>query len=240
MTLRYKEEEPIDVVEWCSTSVLAHEESRASLARESGRVAKLEKEVENLQSQLNEFIEAKKADEAGLMEKFRDLLNEKKVKIREQHRLLASAPRARSPQEKDVVATEGRSPDIKIEEDARGHKPAPSRRSKRKTVTPREESSDDEFEKMEVDAQRQAQAQDSEGDGDRTTSAGSDQDVTASEDEDEESPTTREAASQSTNEVKKNEAPPPKRELPFATKRSAKTAPPPKAAESETESDDEL
>lgn len=239
MTLRYKEEEPIDVVEWCSTSVLAHEEARASLTREREKVTKLEKEVEDLQTQLNEFIEAKKAHEAGLMEKFRDLLNEKKVKIREQQRLLANAPRApRSPQEeREVAATEGRSPDIKIEEDARGHKPVPSRRSKRKTVTPKEESSDDDFEKMEVDEEKEAPARDSEND--RTTEAASDEDVTASEDDDGELPTTRAAASQST-EPRGDEAPPPKRELPFATKKNTRAKPPPKAVGSETESDDEL
>lgn len=218
--------------------MLAYDESRASLARESEKVAKLEKDVEDLQTQLNEFIEAKKADEAGLMEKFRDLLNEKKVKIREQQRLLANAPRARSPQEeKEVAPTEGRSPDIKIEDNATGHKPVPSRRSKRKTVTPKEDSSDDEFEKMEVDEQKDAPAQNSEDD--RTTEAGSDEDVTASEEDDDEPATTRAAASQSTS-GKKNEAPPPKRELPFATKRNAKANTPPEAAGSETESDDEL
>lgn len=218
--------------------MLAHEEARTFLARESEKVTKLEKDVEDLQTQLNEFIEAKKADEAGLMEKFRDLLNEKKVKIREQQRLLSSAPRARSPQEeKEVAPAEGRSPDIKIEDEARGHRPVPSRRSKRKTVTPKEDSSDDEFEKMEVDEQNDAPARNS--DDDRTTEMGSDEDVTASEDDEGEPPTTRAGASQSTS-GERNEAPPPKRELPFATKKNAKANTPPKPAESETESDDEL
>lgn len=252
-------------MEWCSTSVLAHGESRASLVRESNRAAKLEKEVEDLQTQLNEFIDAKKTDEAGLMEKFRDLLNEKKVKIREQQRLLAAAPQALSPQaEEEVVATAGRSPDVKIEEGVRGHAPKPSRRSKRKTITPVEES-DGEFEAMEVDEQKDAPARDSEDD--RTTE-GSDGDVTASEGEDEEPPATGastrsgkgklkkdeevpapRAATRSTDdkeaaeeEKKNDEAPPPKRELPFAgrstwSKPASKPAP---KEESETESDDEL
>lgn len=253
-------------MEWCSTSVLAHEESRASLARESNRAVKLEKEVEDLQTQLNEFIDAKKVDETGLMEKFRDLLNEKKVKIREQQRLLAAAPQAHSPRaEEEVAATEGHSPDVKIEDEVRGHAPKPSRRSKRKTITPVEES-DGEFEAMEVDEQKDAPARDSEDD--RTTE-GSEGDVTASEDEDEEPPATGastrsgkgkkkeeeevpapRAVTRSTDdkeageeEKKKNdEAPPPKRELPFAG-RSTRSKPAPKPApkeESETESDDEL
>lgn len=243
--------------------MLAHEASRASLTRESNRVAKLEKEVEDLQTQLNEFIDAKKADEAGLMEKFRDLLNEKKVKIREQQRLLAAAPQTRSPQaEEEVAATEGRSPDVKIEEEARGHAPKALRRSKRKTITPVEESEGD-FEAMEVD-EKEAPARDSEDD--RTTEE-SDGDVTASEDEDEEPPASR-AATRSGKGKEKNdqeeevpatrvavrspkgkkdkkkeaEAPPPKRELPFAG-RSTRSKPAPKPApkeESETESDDEL
>ena len=243
VTLRYEEEEPIDVVEWCSTSVLAHEESRAFLSREKDRVAKLTKEVEDLQTQLNAFIDAKKTDEAGLREQVRDLLNETKVKIREQQRLLSSAPRARSPRdEREMAASEGVSPDIKVEDDARGHAPVASRRSKRKTVTPKEESSDDEFERMEVDEPKEGPARDS--DDNRTTDAGSDDDATASEDEDEESPIARAVTTQSKQPMKGkkggNEAPPPKRELPFATRRCAKATPPPKGAESETESDDEL
>lgn len=226
--------------------MLAHEASKESLVRETNRAAKLEKEVEDLQTQLNEFIDAKKADEAGLMEKFRDLLNEKKVKIREQQRLLAAAPETRSPQaEKEVAATEGRSPDVKIEEEARGHAPKPSRRSKRKTITPAEDSEGD-FEAMEVDEPKAPPAQDS---GDDRTTEGSDGDVTASEDEDEEPPATsaatrspkggEEAVAEGKN---KAEAPPPKRELPFAT-RSTRSRSTPKSApkeESETESDDEL
>lgn len=136
-----------------------------------------------------------------------------------------------------MAPTEGRSPDIKIEDDAKGHKPIPSRRSKRKTVTPKEDSSDEEFEKMDVDEQKEAPAQNSEDD--RTTEAGSDEGVTASEDDDDEPPTTRAAASQSTS-GERSEAPPPKRALPFATKRNARAATPPKGAESETDSDDEL
>ncbi|MBE3043277.1 hypothetical protein IMZ48_12045 [Candidatus Bathyarchaeota archaeon] len=240
MTLRYKEKEPIDVTEWCSASVLAHDESRASLAAESERAAKQEREVEDLQTQLNELIEAKKADEAGLMEKFRDLLNEKKVKIREQQRLLANAPTAHSPQEEQAVAsTSGGSPGVKIKEEARGHTPMPSRRSKRKTVTPIEEESDGGFEKMDVDVDEQpAPARDSEDD--RTTDAGSDGDVTASEDDEE--PPAKAAAGPSTRGKGKgkDEAPPPKRDLPFARKRGGSAKPAPKAAGSVTSSDDEL
>ncbi|SPO05746.1 uncharacterized protein DNG_08433 [Cephalotrichum gorgonifer] len=250
VTLRYKEEEPIDVVEWCSSSVLAHEETRASLARESDRAAKQEKEIENLQSQLNEFIEAKKADEAGLMEKFRDLLNEKKVKIREQQRLLASAPLGHvEKQEQDVAASGVGGSDIKIEEEeeegVRGHKALPSRRSKRKTVAPEEDSSDDAFETMEVDEEKGVQ-RDSEDN--QTTDTGSDGDVTASEDDsDGPSAATKVVASESKAEKeggKRIEAPPPPRELPFAGRRGAKPKakpkPPPQTPENDTESDDEL
>ena len=69
------------------------------------RTASLEKKVEDLGSkyeeqgntiqklnqQLDELIEAKKEHEALLLEKFQALLNAKKLKIRDQQRLLASA-----------------------------------------------------------------------------------------------------------------------------------------------------
>lgn len=44
-----------------------------------------------LQEQLDEFIKAKADSERELLEKFRLLLNSKKLKIRDQQRLLASA-----------------------------------------------------------------------------------------------------------------------------------------------------
>jgi hypothetical protein len=67
-----------------------------SEAREHAQTldAKLTEQIENnrkLQSQLQDLIEAKEESENALLLKFTELLNAKKLKIREQQRLLASA-----------------------------------------------------------------------------------------------------------------------------------------------------
>lgn len=49
------------------------------------------KTIQKLSQQLDEFIEAKKGHEALLLEKFQALLNAKKLKIRDQQRIIASA-----------------------------------------------------------------------------------------------------------------------------------------------------
>ncbi|KEZ43793.1 Mitotic apparatus protein p62-like protein [Scedosporium apiospermum] len=262
ITLRYKPEEPIDVVDWCNTSILAYEEATAALEKEGQRVSKLEKELEILQNQLNELVDAKKADENDLLEKFRDLLNEKKVKIREQQRLLDTSSHGVPPTVEDSPEAAPPSPKVKKEpKESQRHIPGPSRRGKRKQATPpvEEESSDEDgFEKMDTDEPANARPlPDSEDE--RTTTAGSEEDVTASEDEEEAAPPptklTRRAASartstkvasqtvkSKTSEKAAEGAPPPKRELPFATRKkggAAKAKPPPQEG-SETESDDEL
>ena len=262
ITLRYKPEEPIDVVDWCNTSILAYEEATAALKEEGQRTTKLEKELETLQNQLNELIDAKKADENDLLEKFRDLLNEKKVKIREQQRLIDASSHGVPPTIEDSLEAAPPSPKVKKEpKESQRRIPGPSRRGKRKQATPsvEEQSSDEDgFEKMDTDEPRNAPPlPDSEDE--RTTTAGSEEDLTASEDEEAAPPppsrSTRKAsarpstraASQAVkseaSEKAAEEAPPPKRDLPFATRKkggTAKTKPPPQQEASETESDDEL
>lgn len=118
------------------------------------KVEELESAVKELKDQLEELIEAKKTDETELLEKFRDLLNEKKVKIREQQRILM----ANNIDDAGVFRTQPRSQSKqKTPEPAKGHKPKPSRTSKRKAALPEPEpepeipESDDELDKMEVD-----------------------------------------------------------------------------------------
>ncbi|PKS09708.1 hypothetical protein jhhlp_004329 [Lomentospora prolificans] len=269
ITLRYKPEEPIDVVDWCNTSVQAYEEATKALEKEGERIAKLENEVDDLQTQLNELIEAKKADEAGLMEKFRDLLNEKKVKIREQQRLLATTShRAPPTAEGTPEAAVPTSPKVKKEpKESQARAPGPSRRRKRKQPSPpppEEDSDGSGFEKMDTDEPSNVRpARDSEDD--RTTDAASDDDATASEDDEDEAPpparpnTRKKAAakksegtsSRATTRASKAEAggkaaddaPPPKRELPFSIGKKgggSKAKAVQEPEGSETESDDEL
>ncbi len=110
---------------------------------DKAKLADLETRISELRSQLDELTESKKAREAEMLEKFCGLLNEKKVKIREQQRLLSIAQvdasrldAARASQISQSSAPEER-------------KPSPPRRGKRKAVKEASSSdSDDGFEKV--------------------------------------------------------------------------------------------
>lgn len=212
---------------------------------------------------MTELTTLKKDNETQLLEKFSLLLNEKKLKIRDQMRLLSGAsldPGRVGELEEVRAATQSR--------DA-----GPSRKGKRKAADkpePSGDESEDGFEKMDID---QPVANGSDQDGANTSD-----EATATEDEDEEplppkykkkpaaaakkgspavkkaSPATRKAspaakkmppprtktppARAKTPSATQDEVPP-KRALPFAKKPPAAPAQPQDDG-SETESDDEL
>ncbi|KAL1841412.1 hypothetical protein VTJ49DRAFT_7089 [Mycothermus thermophilus] len=91
LTLPYKEEEEIALFDWCGAALLDREQAQASVRSESAKVTDLEAQIAELRSQLDELTQSKADREAELLEKFCTLLNEKKVKIREQQRLLSTA-----------------------------------------------------------------------------------------------------------------------------------------------------
>ena len=69
--------------DWCGTSVQSRAAIREDLAAATAKARALENAVAELKAQLDEFLRAKESDEMELLEKFRRLLNEKKLKIRE-------------------------------------------------------------------------------------------------------------------------------------------------------------
>ncbi|RYP09855.1 hypothetical protein DL764_000989 [Monosporascus ibericus] len=84
-------DEEISPFAWCVSAIAARARVEEELAAAAARAGALESSVAELKAQLRELIRAREDDEAQLLEKFRDLLNEKKVKIRQQQRLLAAA-----------------------------------------------------------------------------------------------------------------------------------------------------
>ncbi|RYP55448.1 hypothetical protein DL770_010913 [Monosporascus sp. CRB-9-2] len=84
-------DEEISPFAWCVSAIAARARVEEELAAAAARASALEASVTELKGQLRELIRAREDDEALLLEKFRDLLNEKKVKIRQQQRLLAAA-----------------------------------------------------------------------------------------------------------------------------------------------------
>ncbi|KAK3946311.1 DNA repair protein XRCC4 [Diplogelasinospora grovesii] len=232
LTLPYAADEDIELFEWCGAAALEREKFSADLAVQVSKVQELESCVDELKKQLDELVQSKREREAELLEKFCTLLNEKKVKIREQQRMLdsgnakpptsrpAAAAAARSPtpptppsppakarrtgKKSLIAAFEGRRGGWK-----KGRVQGLSRATKRKVLedAPEDaEASDGEaFEKMDVDEAEEATAKQEEADDRQTT----DKDETGSEpddeDEDEESvpPPTR-----STRQRKKPEPEP--------------------------------
>ncbi|KAI0004815.1 hypothetical protein F4779DRAFT_599254 [Xylariaceae sp. FL0662B] len=235
--------------DWCVSAIAAREKVEEDLAAASAKIQSLENSINELKDQLDELIKTKEEDESQLLEKFRDLLNEKKVKIRQQQRLLASA-NVDPERLANVGASQGT---LKRVAQA-------SRASKRK-VKEESESSDDEFEKMDVDQD--------DNRGSEQSDAGLDQQATTEEEEtasgtgesdDDELPpsaaksrknqagpsrrSTRASLAKETPESdtseEDNEAPPPRRSLPFM--KNKKTAAPVSkpAGNDETESEEEL
>jgi hypothetical protein len=186
------------------------------------------------------MVKLKKYYEDDLIEKFSLLLNEKKLKIRDQQRLLASA----NVDPAKAAAVE------RSRKSAKSGSAGPSKPRKRKAgqMGQDETDSDEGFEKMDVENQ-QDEATDSEGERPGTP----DRDSTAeveTEDEDRPAPPAvrktgsgRKTAELNTEQDgSDSDALPPRRDLPFSKKPASKEATPPTAAPtggSETESDDD-
>ena len=85
------EKTEISPFDWCVSAIASREKVQEDLVAAIAKVQTVEDSLKELKDQLDELIKTKEEDETELLEKFRDLLNEKKVKIRQQQRLLASA-----------------------------------------------------------------------------------------------------------------------------------------------------
>lgn len=150
MTLNHKADEAIQLFDWCGAAALEREKFQETLATEKAKVSDLEARISDLRDQLDELTQSKKEREAEMLEKFCGLLNEKKVKIREQQRLLSTAQvdpsRVAAVQAADAARSKIQGP----------RKPAASRRMKRKALEDASgggssSDSDDGFEKVTVD-----------------------------------------------------------------------------------------
>ena len=212
------EGQEIDSVSWAATAV-----QRATLLQDevqdlARKYSEQNKRIEKLNQQLEEFIEAKKAHEDSLLEKFRELLNTKKLKIRDQQRLLAGA-KVDSKQAAKVKLSRTA---------AKSRTPVASRASKRKAngAASASASEEDGLERMPA-----KQKQEDELSEQTNTPEHSDQDVTEDEDDDDLDSASRSNNLPDRSNVVENgrtsgggggkedemqfETPPPARELPF-------------------------
>ncbi|KAL7912774.1 hypothetical protein GGI35DRAFT_262507 [Trichoderma velutinum] len=221
--LKHDENESIELFKWCAETTDALAQSNVALAEAAAHAKELETTVKELKSQLDELITSKQDDETALLLKFRDLLNEKKVKIREQQKVLAAGP---------IQSSQPASQRLQPIESQPSRTPAPSRPRKRKVQPVEASKMEPEEDEMEVDKIK-VEPQDSEQEetAEDTASGGSDDDDNDDEDDD------RPAPKAAPPPTKSAEQPPAPRSLPFVKKAASAKAP---AAEEETESDDEL
>lgn len=242
-----KEDDPdrIELFHWCANSVDALTVSYEAAAKSSAHVQRLEATVEGLRAQLDELVAAKEADETILLQKFRDLLNEKKVKIREQQKIIASVP-----------PSSGNEPSTSTPAQASTKKTTrqltQSRPTKRKAPATGGESVD-----MDVDIKSEPEDSELDNNTEATASGASDDEDNDDENDDDDAnqaskPPSRSKKiealpSQGQSEAqkavqKKVERPPAPRSLPFANRKPPTAAPATTSTGvgSETESDDEL
>ncbi|OAA52390.1 DNA double-strand break repair and VJ recombination XRCC4 [Beauveria brongniartii RCEF 3172] len=242
ITLSHDANEAIELFEWCAASADAVVASNEATAQIQSKATELEASIHQLKEQLEELLKAKDEDETALLQKFRDLLNEKKVKIREQQKVLASgsfsAPKQEEPREPSPEP-EPEAPRTK----ARGRKPAATRARKRKAVAPAKEESDEEDVAGELSP---IKLEPEDTDDGQTTEATASVDGDSDEDEEmadngEDGEAAAPPPRRESSPPKKTAVPPPKRALPFAN-RKPKDAPKPvaQAGGADTDSDGEL
>ncbi|KAK3191328.1 hypothetical protein K4F52_002538 [Lecanicillium sp. MT-2017a] len=237
ITLSHDENEAIELLEWCAVSAEAVVANKAVASKAEEKNRELESAVDALKTQLDELVAAKAEDETALLHKFRDLLNEKKIKIREQHKVISSssfnAPKATAVAEPESETEPAPAPARK------GRKPAQSRAGKRKAAAsaPKDESEDEGAAAEEPRIKSEPEETDGHSTEDTASTAGDDSDEEMGDDAAQEPQ--REPPSAG-SEKKTVHQPPPKRDLPFANRKPAAPSKPAPAGHADSDSDDEL
>lgn len=246
VVLKQDEELELNAIDWACEAVEEIDSLRSDLAPLERNYKEAQSTIKSFEQKLDELLKAKAAHEQALISKFAELLNEKKVKIRQQQRLLTTAKVDRKSLKDMEEPIEGAS---------RG--PKPSRKGKRKAPrSPSASDSSHEFETMvskPPTAEKKGRDAASDSESNRDSTSAKSETETQTETEDEEAGTeTREPIAKSRAEPQGDSAisrdesrspsPPPPRELPF-TKGKEKLPPKessPDSEETASGSDDEL
>lgn len=80
-----------EVWDWAELAAEATKDARQHVGTLEQKLAESSETVTKLQEQLNSLTQAKQEHENALLQKFSELLNSKKLKIRDQQRLLSTA-----------------------------------------------------------------------------------------------------------------------------------------------------
>ncbi|KAM0156372.1 hypothetical protein ACHAQE_003093 [Botrytis cinerea] len=242
------EEEEIGLFEWCALATRAAESAKDELETLRTKYREQQKMLDGFNETFREVNKTKSDYEIQLLEKFSLLQNEKKLKIRDQQTLLASAKV--DPEKFDTVRAI-RSGKLRTAGASRTGK-----RKAGKEVQAESSDSDDAFEKMDIDKKQQEDDTADESDQQEIqTPDRSDEETEDEADASQSKPQRRKGTNivQDDSDEEMQTAPKPtettkiaelpaKRELPFAKKAAPVPAPKPADDGSETESgsDDEL
>lgn len=210
--------EEVSVFEWVDTAAASADSMRAELERLQASVDEQREQVASLNKQLDGLVRAKKEHEDELLGKFTALLNAKKLKIRDQQRLLAGAQV--DPEAVEAIG-EARSGNGKSRKSAR------SRKGKRKADRA-DELEDEDMDEEEEDRDEDELPQE--------TPVGSDDEATE-DDDDLDGPRSRAVPSDSHPDMDVDEPgeSPSKRKLPSRSQEPQPTA----AAARQNENDDD-
>ena len=91
ISLTRDEDLEISTLDWTSTAIICSYTLEDEVQDLTSKYEQQAEMVKKLNQQLEDLIKAKAEHESSLLEKFRELLNAKKLKIRDQQRLLAGA-----------------------------------------------------------------------------------------------------------------------------------------------------
>lgn len=203
--LKQDDDQEIDVTSWALTAVETLDTLKGETQELAAKYDEQSKIVKKLNEQLKDLIEAKKKHENAMLEKFRELLNAKKLKIRDQQRVLAGAKIDGSQIQKLQAAREAVKP----------RTPVTSRQGKRKLPVVADESSEENSEKEEPAPKLEDELS---GQHDSPLDSGNHTTEDQSENSDNGGPSyssmpdkTNHAAA----EEMQSDSPPPRRELPF-------------------------
>ncbi|ATZ51587.1 hypothetical protein BCIN_07g01970 [Botrytis cinerea B05.10] len=242
------EEEEIGLFEWCALATRAAESAKDELETLRTKYREQQKMLDGFNETFREVNKTKSDYEIQLLEKFSLLQNEKKLKIRDQQTLLASAK-----------VDPGKFDTVRAIRSGKLRTAGASRTGKRKAgkeVQAESSDSDDAFEKMDIDKKQQEDDTADESDQQEIqTPDRSDEETEDEADASQSKPQRRKGTNivQDDSDEEMQTAPKPtettkiaelpaKRELPFAKKAAPVPAPKPADDGSETESgsDDEL
>lgn len=212
----------ISIFEWVDSAVATADSMRTELETLQASMEQQSEQVASLNKQLDDLVKAKKEHEEELLAKFTALLNAKKLKIRDQQRLLAGAQ-----VDPEAAGAVGDSRD----DDGTSRKSGGSKKGKRKAET--------------VDEVEDAEMNDDEEEEDerpQETPPASDDDATEDEDDlDAPAPTATSSRGRSQMEIDEpEEAPPSRRELPSRSQQSKSGPTPQHNNDDDDETDDEL